>query len=356
MRDGEKPATSPQDLDHEAFRAVASPTTSNPLSDGVRARSSRVLVGDIGATHSRLAIYRVGSGRPEPLRQETYASGEHDGLTEVLASFLQSEREEIQAACLGLPGPIHGGTVFPLTNLGWKVDRDEVLHCVGTDRVALINDVEASAVGVQDLSPDSLSILQPGRVDPSGNRVVISVGTGLGVSALTPTGHTFATEAGHGTFSPRRDPDYDLQKQLQTEYGHVSWERVASGSALPRIHALLAEEPSARLQGPEIVRRYRTDPDCRLAVQTFQRYVGAAAGNIALSLMASGGLYLCGGVSNEVFGEAGADPFREAFCDKGRMRPLLERVPVFVVRHDSLALRGALRKAADLLESGWTRP
>ena len=186
--------------------------------------------------------------------------------------------------------------------------------------------------------------------------MVISVGTGLGVSALTPTGHTLATEAGHATFSPRRDPDFDLQTALQLEYGHVSWERVASGSALPRIHALLATEPSLRLEGPEIVRRGPTDPACRQALETFRRYIGAAAGNIALTLMASGGLYLCGGVATKVLDEESADQFLDAFRDKGRMRPLLESVPVFVVNENNLALRGAAQTAIALFDSCWKQP
>ena len=321
-----------------------------------RSRPARILVGDIGATHSRLAIYSLRAGRVELSRQETYASSEHACLTEVLKSFLEGEREEIEAACLGLPAPIHSGVVFPLTNLPWKVDREEVLRAVGTDRVALINDVEASAAGILGLSPDNLVGLQTGIADSGGNRVVVSVGTGLGVSALTPTGHTFATEAGHATFSPRRDPDFDLQAALQLEYGHVSWERVASGSALPRIHALLAKEQSPRLEAPEIVRRSGTDPVCRQAVETFRRYVGAAAGDIALTLMASGGLYLRGGVATKVLEKESAGQFLDAFRDKGRMRPLLERVPVFVVNENNLALRGAAQTAIALFESCWKQP
>lgn len=318
-----------------------------------RSRPARILVGDIGGTHSRLAIFSLWAGRLELLRQQTYASSEHACLTAVLASFLDGEREDVEAACLGLPAPIHSGVVFPLTNLPWKVDREQVLRAVGTDRVALINDVAASAAGIPGLSPDNLDSLQTGHADPAGNRVVVSVGTGLGVSALTPTGHTFATEAGHATFSPRRDPDFALNAELQLEYGHVSWERVASGSALPRIHALLETEGSPRLEGPEIVRRCHTDPACRQAVETFRRYIGTAAGNIALTLMASGGLYICGGVATKVLEKESAGPFLDAFRDKGRMRPLLERVPVFVVKEKELALRGAAQTAKALFESCW---
>jgi glucokinase len=321
-----------------------------------RSRPARILVGDIGATHSRLAIYGFPAGQAKVLRRETYASSEHDGLTEILASFLRGEREEVEAACLGLPGPIHAGRVFPLTNLPWEVDREKVHRAVGTDRVALINDVEASAAGISELQPDELICLHPGQADPAGNRVVISVGTGLGVSALTPTGHTFATEAGHATFSPRRDPDFDLYAQLQQEYGHVSWERVASGSALSRIHALLALAPYPYLEGPEIVKRYDADPVCEQTVETFRRYVGTAAGDIALTLMATGGIYLGGGVAANVLDKDNAGQFLEAFQDKGRMRPLLEKIPVYVVNESDLALRGAARTALALFESDENLP
>jgi glucokinase len=290
------------------------------------------------------------------MRQEAYSSSEHGCLTEVLASFLEGELEDVDAACLGLPAPIQSGVVFPLTNLEWKIDREQVVQAVGTDRVALINDVEASAAGIPGLSPDKLVCLQTGHADPAGNRAVISVGTGLGVSALTPTGHTFATEAGHATFSPRLDPDFDLHAKLQRIYGHVSWERVASGYALPHLHALLAPEQSPRLEWPEIVRRCGTDPACKQVLEIFRRYIGAAAGDIALTLMASGGLYLGGGVATNVLDKKTADQFLGAFRDKGRMRPLLERIPVFVVKEYNLALRGAAQTAVALFESCWKKP
>ena len=321
-----------------------------------RSNPARILVGDIGATHSRLAIYSLPAGRIELQRQKTYESSKHACLTEVLASFLEDEREDLAAACLGLPAPIHSGVVFPFTNLPWKVDREAVHQAVGTDRVALINDVEASAAGIKGLLPDDLVCLQTGHADPVGNRVVISVGTGLGVSALTPTGHTFATEAGHASFSPRRDPDFDFHALLQLEYGHVSWERVVSGSALPRIHALLSAKQTPCLEAPEIVRRYSTDPICKQAVETLQRYIGAVAGDIALTLMASGGLYLGGGVATNVLDKESADQFLDAFRDKGRMRPLLERVPVFVVNESNLALRGAAQTAIALFDSYMKQP
>ena len=319
-------------------------------------RPTRILAGDIGGTHSRLAIYSHRASRFELERLETYSSPEHDGLTEVLDSFFEKSGEQVDAACFGLPAPIHSGTVFPLTNLRWFVDREQVLQAVGTDQVALINDVEASAAGIQGLSQDDLICLQQGHADPAGNRVVISVGTGYGVSALTPSGTIFATEAGHASFSPRHDIDFKLHDRLRLEYGHVSWERVASGSALPVIHALLEPEQTQRLESAEIVRRSGSDQVCRQAVETLRRYIGAAAGNISLTLMASGGLYLVGGVAAKVLGRESADQFVDAFCDKGRMRGLLERMPVYLVNENNLALRGAAQTAVTLLASRWKQP
>ena len=314
-------------------------------------RPARILAGDIGGTNSRLAIYSHEASRLELLHQKTYASSEHGCLTDVLGIFLENHHETVDAVCLGLPAPIHSDRVFPLVNLPWQIDREEVLHAVGTDRITLINDAEASAAGIAGLSQANLLCLQSGNADPEGNRVVLSVGTGLGVSTLTPSGRTFATEAGHASFSPRCKLDLDLQGRLQSEFGHVSWERVASGPALPGIHALLAGEQAPLLEASEIVSRSGTDPVCWQAIETFRRYIGSVAGDIALTLMAGGGIYLAGGVAPRVIDKKSADPFLSAFCDKGRMRGLLERIPIYLVKEDNLALRGAAQTAINLLPS-----
>ena len=312
-------------------------------------RPRRILAGDIGGTNSRLAIYSHQGDGLELVHQQTYPSSEHRGLTDVLALFLEGEQEDVDAVCLGLPAPIHSGIVYPLPNLPWRIDRDQVLLAVGTNRVVLINDVEASAVGIQGLSNESRVCLQPGQADPAGNRVMLSVGTGLGVSSLAPSGRTFATEAGHSSFSPRSKLDLELQARLELQFGHVSWERVASGPGLSHIHALLAEQSSPSLAAPEIVSRAESDPVCRQAVEMLRRYIGYAAGNFALTLMASGSLYLTGGVASSVLGTECAAPFLDAFCDKGRMRNFLEKIPVYLVHEDNLALRGAAQTAITLL-------
>jgi glucokinase len=315
----------------------------------IRVPPVRILAGDIGGTNSRLAIYSHQVDDLKLLHQQTYPSSEHGCLTDVLESFLGSHNEDVDAACLGLPAPIQPGAVFPLTNLPWQVDRERVFQAVGTDRVALINDVEASAVGIQGIREDSLVRMQVGQADATGNRVVISVGTGLGVCALTPAGRTFATESGHASFSPGCALDLELLGRLQAEYGHVSWERVASGPALPVIHALLAGERSPSLEASEIVNRADSDPVCWEAVETLRRYIGSAAGNIALTLMGSGGIYLAGGVASKIFQGEGDQQFLSAFSNKGRMSTLLSKIPVNLVHEDNLALRGAAQRAVTLL-------
>jgi glucokinase len=307
-------------------------------------RPTRILAGDIGGTHSRLAIYSHEAGGLELLHQQIYPSSEHSGLLDVLAVFLENH-DNVDAACIGLPAPIHSGLVYPLPNLEWEIDREQVLQVVGTDRVALINDVVASAAGIQGLSDDNVTCLHPGNADPEGNRIVVSVGTGLGVSALAPSGWTFATEAGHTSFSPRCELDFKLLARLQSEFGHVSWERVASGPALPRIHAMLASERSPSLGASEIVNRSDSDPVCREAVELFRGYIGAAAGNIAMNLMASGGLYLTGGVASRVIDLQSIDPFIRSFCDKGRMRSFLEQIPIYIIGEVDFAVRGAEQTA-----------
>jgi glucokinase len=289
-------------------------------------------------------------------RRESYPSSQLVGLTDVLERFLAGEVGEVDAACLGLPAPIDANGVFPLTNLPWQIDRNLVVKLLGTERVALINDVEASAAGIPGISSESLICLQEGQMESGANRAIVSIGTGLGVSVLTAPGHAFATESGHATFAPRREPDFALQASLAAKYGHVSWERVASGSGLPDIYQFLAGPSSERLEGPEVFKRSGHDSICARAVELFLGYVGAASGDAALTLMTSGGLYLYGGVAEQLCDEKNARLFLDAFCDKGRMRSLLTRVPIFVVEDENLALQGAARTAMSLLDTAGRLP
>ncbi len=309
-----------------------------------------VLAGDIGATNSRLAIYDVDQGGLSLRANRTYSSADFGCAEEIVSRFLDWNDASCDIVCLGLPGPVSSERVVRLTNLPWTVDPERIRRASRAETIVLINDVEASAAGVIGLAAEHVERLHEGRPDPTGNRAVISVGTGLGVAGLTASGRAFATEAGHASFSPGTDFDLDLLRTLRREFGHVSWERLASGPALPLIYSYLTRQSVPELAAPEIVGRFATDAECRRTVTTFSRYVGMAAGNIALTLMATGGVYLCGGVAPRIVDEAGAEAILDAFFDKGRMRSVLEQIPVSLVRDGDLALKGAAHTALRLLE------
>lgn len=308
-----------------------------------------VLAGDIGGTNSRLAIYDIG---PDGLRlrtNRTYPSADFGCAEEVVDQFLRSCNSSCEVVCLGLPGPVSRETEVRLTNLPWKVNRERIRLMTGAEQVAFINDVEASALGLEGLLAGDADCLHEGRANPVGNRAVISVGTGLGVGGLTADGSAFATEAGHASFAPRVDVDFGLLRALANEFGHVSWERLVSGPGLARIHAHVTDSNASDHDPREIVARSATDPGCRRSVAVFSRLLGSAVGSIALTLMATGGVYLCGGVTAPIVDRTGFEKIFESFVDKGRMRCVLERIPIYLVRDGDLALQGAARNALRLL-------
>jgi glucokinase len=309
-----------------------------------------VLAGDIGGTNSRLAIYNLGPLGLSLGTKQTFPSADFGCVAEIIARFLERNSASCDVVCLGLPGPVSAKRMIQLTNLPWTVDHERIRRAAGTERIALINDVEASAAGIDELTTEEVERLHEGQPDPIGTRAVISVGTGLGVAGLTANGRAFATEAGHASFSPQADFDIDVLCTLRGEFGHVSWERLASGPALPRIYSQLTAKSSSELDAPEIVSRFATDAACRRAVEIFSRYLGAVAGNIALTLMATGGVYFCGGVAPRVIDAIGSAAILDSFFDKGRMRTVLERIPVSLVRDDNLALKGAAHTAVRLFD------
>lgn len=309
-----------------------------------------ILAGDIGGTNSRFAIYRQRPWGIERVNQQIYPSEAYGGVADIVSEFLSTSETTCDLTCLGLPGPVCSESVVDLTNLPWRVDKEHIRQTVRSERVDLINDVEASAVGVHAGRLDDYVCLREGQPDARGMRAVISLGTGLGVAGLTPSGRAHATEAGHTTFSPRTDFDLELLRALSREFGHVSWERVASGPALRRIHSLVKPAAAPPLDAPEIVGGAESDSACQRTVKILGSYIGAIAGNVALTLMATGGIFLCGGVAPRVVDSVGSHAILEALVDKGRMRSLLERIPVYLVRDDCLALTGAAHTALRRVE------
>ena len=320
----------------------------------------RVLVGDIGGTHARLALCRVADGRYEWEATETASSPEHESLEELVAEFRSRHGGTLAAACFGVPGPVREGRAH-LTNLPWVVEERTLARAAGVSRAILLNDAEAKGWGMGILGEEDVAGVKEGE-DAPGNRALLAAGTGLGQSILFWDGRLhrpFATEGGQAAFSPAGALQEALLASLRERFGgHVSWERVLSGPGLVNLHDFLVRHRGAELDSahrevldrtrPEVITRAAAEgtcPLCREAVALFVTLYGSEAGNLALRTMARGGVYLGGGIAPDLVEELRGEAFREAFLAKGRMRGLLETIPVRVILDEHTALRGAVRRA-----------
>jgi len=320
-----------------------------------------ILAGDIGGTKTRLALFDSGNRRLRERYGATYSSLAYSGFEDVLTEFLHRAESQCQRACFGVAGPISGRRVRT-TNLPWVIDADQLEQRFGFDRVTLMNDLEAVAWGVPTVSADDLKPLNVGsRQGGPGNAALIAAGTGLGEAGLYWDGRQlrpFACEGGHASFSPTTEEEWALRTFLSRAHGHVSWERVVSGPGLAAIHEFLCERAGSpdqsRLSGP-------SDPaaavvaaaggegsrTARDAVRLFVRLYGAEAGNLALKVMAVGGVFVAGGIAPKIIDWLEDGGFMQGFIEKGRMRPLLEAMPVHVILDDRIALKGAARRALE---------
>jgi glucokinase len=320
-----------------------------------------ILAGDIGGTNTRLGLFESDDKRPRALRIETFASSTADSLVEILRQFVGSDEGKVSAACFGLPGPVIAGAV-KTPNLPWIVILSELRQCLGIDQVELINDLEANAHGISTLGPDDLVVLNEGSPSASGNAGLISAGTGLGEAGLHWDGdfwQPFASEGGHVDFAPRNDLEAAMLSWMLRQHEHVSYERFLSGPGLHNIYRFLIEygcgqEPdwlrdaiAAGNPGAEISKAAMEKgvEICQTALDRFVSIYGAESGNIALKMLATGGVFIGGGIAPKILAELRKPPFMEAFLTKGRMRPLLEGIPVKVIVNDLTALNGAARVA-----------
>jgi len=300
-----------------------------------------ILAGDIGGTNTRLALF---DGDPRsPVALEIYPSGAHSSLEEVLRAFLAVHPETPQAAAFGIAGPVRDGRV-QVTNLAWPVDASILSMTLGLDQVLLLNDLEANAWGLAALGDDDFHVLNEGRPGATGNAAVCSAGTGLGEAGLYWDGsrhHPFACEGGHTDFAPFDEKQEGLRDFLASQYAHVSYERVCSGMGLVNIYRYLAG--ACELKAAEISRLAlaREDGTAVSALDMMVDIYGAESGNLALKLMATGGVYLGGGIPPQIIPKLGDGEFMRAFTAKGRFADLLAGIPVRVILNDRTALMGA---------------
>jgi glucokinase len=327
-----------------------------------------VLVGDIGGTKTALGMYEsTSTGGYKTIAERVYVSHDHASLSAVLGCFLPTagSSRQIDAAVFSVAGPVQNG-VCSTTNLPWVISEHELANLLSAP-VALINDFHAVALGVNELPPKSLRVLQSGARDPKGAYAVIGAGTGLGEAIAMPLENgnvrVLASEGGHADFAPRNDIEWKLAQYLRSLHSHVSVERVVSGMGLPDLYdfvvkaGLEKEDPETRRrfsnesQGAVISERAAQDPAAARALLLFISAYGAEAGNLALKVMPTGGLYIAGGIAARLVEQLDWQEFLRSFADKGRMHPLLEAFPVFVVRDANVGLLGARAHAALLWRS-----
>ncbi len=322
-----------------------------------------ILAGDIGGTKVNLGLFEVNGRQLKLVREGTRPSKAYARLQDLVKEFLVEVKEpKIERACFGVAGPVRKGVV-KATNLSWKVEAGEISEELNLGPVSMINDLEANGYGLAELPPEDLHTINKGEHDASGNAAMISAGTGLGEAGLFWDGkqfRPFACEGGHSDFAPLNKLDAELFAYLNDKFGHVSWEKVLSGQGLYNIYQFLrdtkrGEEPAslagaiaqgdpgavisqAALQG--------TSSRCVQALAMFVTYYGAEAGNLALKLMSTGGVYIGGGIAPKILPLMENGKFTDAFFSKGRMRSLLESMPVRVILNPKTALLGAAHYAA----------
>ncbi len=324
-------------------------------------KKGAILVGDIGGTNARLAIMDIVKGHFNFLAEKTFPSREEPSLESALRKFLSNPIHPITRACLGVAGPVRYGRC-EATNLPWVIDSQKIAQQLNLPRVSLINDWEAGAYGIAALETKDFEILNQGTHDEPGNQAIISAGTGLGEVGLfwdNKEHRPFASEGGHADFAPRNHVEMDLLDYLLKRHPRVSVERVISGPGLFNIYQFLKdtgrdEEPAwladqmRHKDPPVVITEYALEGKSSLCMQAIDLFVslyGAEAGNMALKVMATGGVYLGGGIAPKIIAKLRDPVFMNAFTAKGRMRPLLQAIPVRVILNPKVALLGAARCA-----------
>lgn len=337
-----------------------------------------VLAGDVGGTKTYLGLFEInppsppfkkGGNRPRELKVNRFVNADFKTIGSVVASFLAQTGavKDICSAVIGVACPVENNRGH-LTNISWRVDGRALGKRFGIKKFELINDLVALGRGAGLLSGNDISVLRKGRAKPA-NAALIAAGTGLGEAILFRSSGTLipsASEGGHADFAPQSAVEMELHRYLARKYGHVSCERIVSGPGLHELYRFfrarsggketkrLAERFALEKDGAAVVfdeAVRRTDGNCVKAYKLFISVYGAEAGNLALKAMATGGVYLGGGIAPKVFADrAAASIFLKSFSAKGRFKKLLDAIPVYVIQNEKAALLGAAFHAHSLMK------
>ena len=322
-----------------------------------------ILAGDIGGTNTRLAYFDSNLNK---CREEVLANAGHANFTEIVEAFVKSTPpgEKLERATFGVAGPVKGGCAS-MTNLPWKLDAQKLSRDLNIPRVALINDLVAHAEGIELLKPDQLITINPGEVT-DGNRAVIAAGTGLGEAGIyfdpqNRSYRAFPSEGGHCDFAPRDQRQVALVRFLRGRFPNASWERVLSGPGLRNIYdfliaadqlgptsALPTHDPSPK--DITLAAMQNSSRACVEALNLFVSVYGAESANLALKLLAVGGVYVAGGIAPHIADKLSSPLFLEAFFGTGpdNIRAVLRKIPIHIVNFELNGLYGAANHASRL--------
>jgi glucokinase len=329
----------------------------------------KVLAGDIGGTHARLALVDSGGPRREVLERRSYDSRDYPALEPIVADFLERIDAQPEAACLGVACPIVHG-LCEMSNLTWEIDVDTFGEHVGLPELRFINDFDAVGWAIGELEGDEdLVTLREGEAKEHGPIALIGAGTGLGSGFLTWSAGRYlvhSSEGGHVDFAPRTPTEVELYAHLAARFPRVSYERIVSGPGLVNVYEFIVETGRAA-ESPEVreamdaedgdpARTISTSalageaPACVQALDLFCSVFGAQAGNLALTVKATGGVYIAGGIAPAILDKLRDGTFERAFLDKGRVAEVVEAAPLRVVVRRDVGLLGA-SVAAETLSS-----
>jgi len=332
-----------------------------------------ILAGDAGGTKTRLAIYQLEDGKLIRQQTDTFVSRDYQCLEDVAQAFLNKHKVSVTKACVGVPGPIVNGEAHA-TNLPWKLKEKQIGRALNIPTFKLVNDLVATAAAVPYLTPDGLLTLHEGEA-PNSNKAelssgkkdskmeesiyaVLAPGTGFGQAFShfkSGQHYLMASEGGHADFAPTTEIELELFQYLKSQYGHVSYERILSGPGLVNIYTFLKDKGFAP-EPPELNKRLREeDPGmvisstgkvgeyelCVKALDIFASVLGAQAGNMVLTLIATGGIYLGGGIPAGIHKKLAEGTTVASYLNKGRLSDLVRKTPLYVILDDHTALSGA---------------
>jgi glucokinase len=317
-----------------------------------------LLAGDIGGTKTVLALFTTESGSLQEQVEATFWNREYESLEAVIAAFLRDKSVAVSSASFGVAGPVVQGKA-QITNLPWLIESERIQERFGFPQVYLLNDLEAIGSAVPHLTADDLVTLQTGQAEPQGAIAVIAPGTGLGEAFLVWNGRSYQahpSEGGHVSFGPTNLEQIELLKYMLTQFNHVSVERVCSGSGLPNIYNSLREQ--GRFTEPDWLRQElitavdptpviaqaaleKNEPIAVATMDLFLDILADEASNLALKVLATGGVYLGGGIPPRILPQLQQPRFLDTFSRKGRFSGLMQKMPVHVIRNPKSALYGA---------------